>query len=226
MLTLDSLQPMAVSEAESTGRRPGLRERKLRKARAHASDVARRLIREQGYEQTSLEDIAEAAETSVSTLLRHFGSKERLALAAQVDALERFRDVVTAPGPTPTIERWRNFVAHLAAEREPSHDWETDHHLIATVPAIHRLNSHLQRCYQDLLAEGFAREAGVDPDHDLYGRLLAALLVAGNEAVFHRWLATGRQRSLVETCLEVIDFAEARLGRREDLPGAGNRPDE
>jgi len=216
---VDSLPRMAASEAEQ--RSTGLRERKARKARARASAAARRLILEKGYDQTSLEDIAEEAETSVSTLLRYFGSKERLALAARVEALERFRQIVTAPGPTPTLERWRSFVAELA-QREPTADWEADHRLIATVPQIHRLNSHLQRCYQDLLAEGFAREAGVDPDHDLYGRLLAALLVAGNEAVFHRWLATGKQRSLVETCLEVIDFAEARLGRREDVPGQGH----
>ena len=47
---------------------------------------------------------------------------------------------------------------------------------------------------------------------------VAALLVAGNEAMFHRWAATGRTRNLVETCLEVIDFAEARLGTRENVP--------
>jgi AcrR family transcriptional regulator len=200
--------------------RPGLRVRKAEKAKQHASAVARRLIRQRGYDRTSLEDIADAAEISVSTLLRYFGSKERLALAAHVEALERFRTMLSNDGPTSTLERWRTFVATWAAEREPSSAWEADHHLIATVPAIHRLNSHLQRSYQDLLAESFAREAGVDPDHDLYGRLLAALLVAGNEVVFHRWLATDRTRSLVDTCLDVIDFAEARLGERESLPPA------
>jgi AcrR family transcriptional regulator len=182
--------------------------------------VARRLIQERGYDKTSLEDIAEEAETSVSTLLRYFGSKERLALAAQVEAFEGFRTMVTAEGPTSTMERWRTFVATWAAEREPSSDWQADHDLIATVPAVHRLNSHLQRCYQDLLAASFAREAGVDADHDLYGRLLAALLVAGNEAVFHRWLATDRSRSLVETCLDVVDFAASRLGDRSELAPA------
>jgi AcrR family transcriptional regulator len=209
---------MASKQESSAPPRPGLRVRKAEKAKRHASDVARRLISERGYDNTSLDDIADEAEMSVSTLLRYFGSKERLALAAHVDALERFRAIVDSPGPETTLERWRTFVATWAAEREPSSDWEADHHLIATVPAIHRLNSHLQRSYQDLLAESFAREAGVDPDHDLYGRLLAALLVAGNEAMFHRWAATGRTRNLVETCLEVIDFAEARLGTRENVP--------
>jgi AcrR family transcriptional regulator len=211
---------MVSSQAGGQVQRPGLRVRKAERARQHASDVARRLIQERGYDKTSLDDIADEAETSVSTLLRYFGSKERLALAAHVGAFERFREVVNADGPTTTLERWRTFVGNWAAEREPSSDWEADHDLIATVPAVHRLNSHLQRSYQDLLATSFAREAGVDPDHDLYGRLLAALLVAGNEAVFRRWLATARSRSLVETCLDVIDFAESRLGDRDDVPRA------
>lgn len=207
-----------VSRQPVAPQRPGLRARKAERTKRHAAAVARRLIRQRGYDKTSLEDIADTAEVSVSTLLRYFGSKERLALAAQVDAFETFRDAVTAAGPTTTLERWRTFVASWAAEREPSSDWQVDHDLIATVPAVHRLNSHLQRSYQDVLAEGFAREAGVDPDNDLYGRLLAALLVAGNEAVFHRWLTTDRSRSLVETCLDVIDFAESRLGDHADLP--------
>ena len=209
---------MVSRQPGGAAQRPGLRVRKAERAKRHASEVARRLIQQRGYDKTSLDDIADAAETSVSTLLRYFGSKERLALAAQVDAYESFRELVTEDGPTTTLERWRTFVATWAAEREPFSDWEADHDLIATVPAIHRLNSHLQRSYQDLLAASFAREADVDPDHDLYGRLLAALLVAGNEAVFHRWLATDRSRSLVATCLDVVDFAESRLGDRADLP--------
>lgn len=211
---------MAATGSAGDRPRPSLRVRKAERAKQHASDVARRLIRERGYDNTSLDDIADAAETSVSTLLRYFGSKERLALAQQVGAFEGFREAVTADGPTSTLERWRTFVGTWAAERAPFSGWEEDRDLIAKVPAVHRLNSHLQRSYQDLLAESFAREAGVDPEHDLYGQLLAALLIAGNEAVFRRWLATGGERDLVETCLEVVDFAEDRLGARDDIPRA------
>jgi AcrR family transcriptional regulator len=208
---------MATEATGGPSAQPSLRIRKAARARRQYAAAARRLFRERGYEATSLEDIADAAETSVSTVLRYFGSKERLALASHVEALERFRTIAADPGPTPTIERWRAFVAEIAsAEDSTAERWAEDRNLIASEPAINRLNAHIQRSYQDILAEAFAREAGVDPTSDLYGQLLAALLVAGNEAVFRRWLATGGERDLVATVVGVVDFAASRLGDRDN----------
>ena len=129
---------MVSRQAGGTAQRPGLRVRKAERAKRHASEVARRLIQQRGYDKTSLEDIADAAETSVSTLLRYFGSKERLALAAQVDALREFREMVTTDGPTTTLERWRTFVATGPPSASPRATGKPIIDLIATVPAIHR----------------------------------------------------------------------------------------
>jgi AcrR family transcriptional regulator len=194
---------------------PALRERKQRRARQQAIEVASRLFGERGYDETSLEDIANEAEMSVSSLLRYFGSKEQLALAHHVDHLESFRRHL-ADESKPTIERWRDFIVEQAASLRSFSSYNDERQLILSVPGLLRQLSRIQLDQQEGLAASFAREAGVDPDEDLYGRLLAALLVAGNEAVYLQWLRSGGKRDLPAMCLAVVDFAATRLGSRDD----------
>lgn len=58
-----------------------LRELKATRTRAVIIDVASRLFLERGFEGTTMEEIAEAAEVGTSTLYRYFPSKDLLLLA-------------------------------------------------------------------------------------------------------------------------------------------------
>lgn len=192
-----------------------LRARKLHRARMHAIDVASRIFRERGFDQTTLEEIADEADMSVSSLLRYFGSKERLALAHHIDHLESCRQHLAEEGK-PVMERWRTFIVDKATSLRSFDSYNEERRLIISVPGLLRLLSRIQLDQQDDLARAFAEEAGVDPEEDLYGRLLAALLVAGNEAVYLQWIRSGGQGDLAEMCLAVVDFVAMRLGSRAD----------
>ena len=67
--------------------RPGLRERKKAKTRAAIQEHALRLFRDQGYDATTAEQIAEAAEVSPSTFFRYFGSKEEVVAYDALDPI-------------------------------------------------------------------------------------------------------------------------------------------
>jgi AcrR family transcriptional regulator len=65
----------------------GLRERKKVRTRERIREVALRLFLEQGYEATTVQQVADAAEVSLSTLFRYFPTKARLVLPADLDTL-------------------------------------------------------------------------------------------------------------------------------------------
>ena len=66
---------------------PGLRERKKAKTRAAIQAAALHLFKRQGYQATTVDQIAEMAEVSQSTFFRYFPSKEDVVLLDRYDPL-------------------------------------------------------------------------------------------------------------------------------------------
>ena len=62
-----------------------MRERKKARTRAALREHALRLFREQGYQATTVEQIAAAAEVSPSTFFRYFPTKEDVVLQDDMD---------------------------------------------------------------------------------------------------------------------------------------------
>jgi len=66
---------------------PGLRERKKLKMRAAIQSEAMRLFLEKGFQETTIEEIAEAVEIAPSTFFNYFPSKEDVVLQDDLDPL-------------------------------------------------------------------------------------------------------------------------------------------
>jgi AcrR family transcriptional regulator len=66
-------------------RRSGLRERKKARTRAEIQQQALRLFQEQGYAETTVEQIAEAAVVSPTTVYRYFPTKPDLVIYDDLD---------------------------------------------------------------------------------------------------------------------------------------------
>jgi AcrR family transcriptional regulator len=162
---------------------PGLRERKKARTRQTLREEAFRLIREQGYAQTTVEQIAAAADVSPSTFFRYFPSKEALVIADDIDpviielfraqpedatVLDALRAAVTGVASSMTKEQWR-------FEQERSA-------LLTTEPQLHgAMRQETQRSV-DLIAGLVAERCHLDAA-DLRVRALAGALVGGYQAL-------------------------------------------
>ncbi|GAA0459291.1 TetR family transcriptional regulator [Streptomyces sp. NPDC046215] len=160
----------------------GLRERKKRRTRTTLIRCALELFALKGYERTTVDEIADAAEVSQRTFFRYFTSKEEVALAVQSAVESRFvaalrarpaeespiaalRGAVLASwdGIGEAIESIVPFELHLRTYR-----------MIESTPAL--LAAHLRHLsgLEERLAQEIARREGLDPATDPRPEVLVA----------------------------------------------------
>ena len=164
-------------EMPPAARHDGLRERKKARTRAAIREHALRLIREQGYNATTVEQIAEAAEVSPSTFFRYYPTKEDVVLQDDFDTLV-FEALEAQPKGTPPIEAFRAAFAAVYAALTPTQIDEF-RELAALTLAVPELRARTLDEFSRMIeriAEAVARRAGRDPD-DLAVRTLAGAVV-------------------------------------------------
>jgi AcrR family transcriptional regulator len=94
--------------------RPGLRERKKLKTRSNLIEVAAELCQRQGYDHTTVEQIAAAADVSPRTFSRYFPTKESV-IAAAADDIDESIAAALATQPSDINEYEALLRAHVAA---------------------------------------------------------------------------------------------------------------
>ena len=155
----------------------GLRERKKARTRASLREHALRLFREQGYQATTVEQIAAAAEVSPSTFFRYFPTKEDVVLQDDMDTR-----MVAA------FERQPPGVGPIAAVRAAAREMLTSYtgtdldvirettRLTMTVPEVRaRALDEFARTIT-VLAEAVSKRTGRAPD-DLAVRTVAGAII-------------------------------------------------
>ena len=144
---------------------PGRREENKQRTRSALEDAAARLFEEQGFEATTVRDIAAAAGVGERTFFRYFPSKEDL-------VLQQVRDLI--PGLMQCVRDRPRAEPPLAALREGMVDWLT---ATGSAPTIlvsgppkshpdehheaHALKNDLENAFTDALLDR-AQAAGED----------------------------------------------------------------
>ena len=205
----------------STNPHVGLRERKKQRTRQAIVEAATGLFAERGYAETTLAEVAEAAEVSLSTIFNYFPGKPDIVFAvmdalidsAQARIVERPNDETA----THAVLAWvREVLPEL--EKPYTEAIRRGEEVIRADPdlmAAERLRSAL---LEDELALGFARDLGESPP-GVRSRMLAAIALGGMVDVWNDWIAMHRG----DADLDFVELNELKAEYLEKALVAGLR---
>ncbi len=186
-MSADSKAPPTKAHPAAVSPRVGLRERKKERTRRTIRSEALRLFQEQGYAETTVEQIAEAAEVSPSTFFRYFPSKEQVAMADDLDPIliQAIRSQPAELSPLRAfVQATKDVFDSLSAE-----DMEFEQQrmqLIASVPELSTVIAQETDRNVRLMAMLAAERAGRGEDEvevrAFAGALIGAMLTAFDPA--------------------------------------------
>jgi AcrR family transcriptional regulator len=162
----------------------GLRERKKLQTRETIARSALELFAERGYDQTTLAEIAEAADVSPRTIFGYFESKEDILFCEEPAFLDELRRTLSErPAGTTTVDALREFLSSL---QPPGAEATLRKKILARDPGLYSKMRARQAQLEPLLAESVARDLGAGPD-DVRPLMIAASMTAAFTAVRDRF---------------------------------------
>ncbi|MFF2858768.1 TetR/AcrR family transcriptional regulator [Streptomyces rubiginosohelvolus] len=176
------------TDASSPPTPPGLRESKKQQTRQLISDVATGLFLSQGFEQTTIADIAAAARVAKKTVTNYFPRKEDLALDHQDAFIASLAGTLAGRRPgTSALAALRGAFVEAAEAANPVAGFSGPAfaRMIADSPTLSARLRDLHDLREAALADALADATGT-PRGDITPRTAAALLGAVHRTLFQR----------------------------------------
>jgi AcrR family transcriptional regulator len=156
---------------------PGLRERKKARTRAAIQEHALRLFREQGYAETTVDQIAAAADVSPATFFRYFPTKEDTVLYDAMDPM--MMDVFRAQPPELTPMHALRNTMRIGLAQLTEEQIETERERMRLLESTPELRPRVMENYYNTIAmlAGLAAERTGREPGDLAVRVWAGAVV-------------------------------------------------
>ncbi|WP_410092190.1 TetR/AcrR family transcriptional regulator [Streptomyces sp. uw30] len=189
----------------------GLRERKKIKTRTAIRDATYALIKEQGYDATTIEQIAERAEVSPSTVFRYFPTKEDIVLTDEYDAI-LLDELRKRPADEPWMQSLRYVMrlAITAATEEEPEAIKLRSHLLVQVPAVRSRMLESMSVTGRMLSEAVAERTGLAQD-SFEARVFTMSLIGGLAEISLYWAENDFRDDLGDLLDRALDVIEHGL---------------
>ncbi|MFI6275817.1 TetR/AcrR family transcriptional regulator [Streptomyces sp. NPDC050988] len=212
------MTPMTAARSSIPADRPqlGLRERKKLKTRTAIRDATYRLIEEQGYDATTVEQIAELAEVSPSTVFRYFPTKEDIVLTDEYDPLLE-AELRARPADEPPMDSLRHVLgkAVVLGMAEDAEVTRLRTRLMAEVPAVRSRMMESMSVTSHLLCQVIGERTGRGPD-SFEVRVFAMSLIGGLMEVSLYWAQHDHKDDFADLVDRAMDVLEHGLTPRAE----------
>jgi AcrR family transcriptional regulator len=175
-----------------------LRERKKRLAQTTIEETALRLFQQKGYEQTSIQDIADAVMMSSRTFFRYFASKEEVLFAPMYAIQSEGLRFLEREAPTESahaaLKATFKYLASLYQQQRTN--FLTRYHLTLQIPSVVSIYLHALIAIEPGMCDVLCSRLGAGTSrHEIC--LLVAVYMSALRVVLLEWLEQEAQGDLV-----------------------------
>ncbi|MFE3194236.1 TetR family transcriptional regulator [Nocardia sp. NPDC059240] len=203
----------------------GLREREKARVRGELIDAALLLFEHRGFEQTTVQEIADAAHVSRRTFHRHFPSKTAVVFAHEEDVMAHLLAALDLRPPTEAVfaalrAALRDFLlddSQTELRRRQADTARRARLVLITNPQLRQENFTGAFGRRDALARNFAHRGGL-PEDDLRAKLAASTCFSAFGVGLDHWVT--QPDPSVHGLYEILDNTVAALQHGLEIDSA------
>lgn len=190
---------------------PSLRERKKERTRELLVDTANRLFLEQGFDKTTVDQIAEAAGVSQRTFFRYFPAKDDVVFSKHAERIARFKALLVehrdGQAPAATV---RAALADFARDyqrqrREMLREWR----IVTGSPLLIARDVEQDLEFEAAIVETLLGDETAGFAAERRARIIAGAIFGAVRATMQEWYSQGCREDLVELGLQSFQILEA-----------------
>jgi len=189
----------------------GLRERKQRETRQRIAEVALRLFLADGYDGTTLEAIAAAADISRRTFFSYFKSKDEIILfGMEADSAELIAELLKTSPDVPPLDAVRDVMVKRIARHTTEEMTAIDNLMLSSESLLARKQAFYAKQEQALFVA--LREVWRQPERQTALRMVAMVSIGAMRLALQAWREqTGKRKPAGQFLHDTFESLRAEL---------------